>query len=124
MAARFRDICVGAQLEIDASSLLPGRRGMFYYVVTDMWFDPVRGQHRASGGEMVAIQRLNERGERAGRKLTHTKRGLAANGYRYAAIDYKDLCDKRLAAHAAGDVVGIGHAHVLRRRPKCPRLWQ
>ena len=69
---------------------------------------------------MVGIQRIGGNGEPVGRKRAHTRRGLASNGYRYATIDYPTWRQQTNEAIRKGNVVGIGRAHVIRRRPKVP----
>lgn len=90
----------------------------WYYIVTDLWFDPVKGDEKPRLGEMVAIQRLGQKGEPIGRKIGHSKTGLASNAYRYADMDYVKFCNDRLAAIEEGRVVGIGMGQIIRRRPK------
>lgn len=128
---RFENIKVGDQLMREYVS--QGWRGgkddpkqppvklssqTWYYIVTDLWFDPVKGHEKPRLGEMVAIQRINQRGEPSNRKIGHSKSGLASQSYRYANIDYVQFCKDRLAALEEGKVVGIGLGQVIRRRPK------
>lgn len=93
---------------------------MRYAVVTDRWFDPVRGFHDRARGDMVAIRWLDQRGEPVGSKWGHTVRGLASQGWRYASMDYQGMAKARLDAMRDGVVVGIGKARVIRARPKVP----
>jgi hypothetical protein len=92
---------------------------VWYYIVTDLWFDPVAGQDDPIAGEMVAISHINEAGIWR-RKQPHTKRGLASQGFHYADVDYIALCKARVAAGKEGAVVGIGYGNVIRRRPRLP----
>lgn len=93
------------------------RQAVWYYIVTDLWFDPVAGQENRVAGEMVAITRINENGTVAPRKESHTKRGLASQGFHYADLDIIALAEQR---RAAGNVVGIGFAKAIQQRPKLP----
>lgn len=90
-----------------------------YAVVTDLWFDPAKGQHEYERGEMVAIRWVLD-GKVVGSKWPHTIRGLATNGYVYADCD--PIANHELKVQAAKDgvLVGIGHAQAIRRRPKLP----
>lgn len=121
MARRFEGIRVGDQL------LQRGSVGAFnrlypdiYWIVTDLWFDPVRGQHKRANGEMVAVQQIGPDGKGRGRKTPHTIRGLAANGFERATMDYADFCAQREAARQEGTVVNIRFGAVIRKRPKLP----
>lgn len=91
----------------------------YYAVVTDLWFDPVRGEHEHQKGEMVAIQMILN-GRPAGSKRGHTIRGLASNGWHYADRDPVAEHEAMVAAAASGQLVGIGHAQQIRRRLKLP----
>jgi hypothetical protein len=120
-ALRFAGLKVGDQLQRAwASALNPGQV-VVYYVVTDLWFDPVAGQYDDTAGRMVAIQRICPReGEPYMRKEAHTLRGLASQGFGYCPIDYMAHVKAANAAAALGQIVGIGHGHVIRRRPRTP----
>lgn len=78
-----------------------------YYVVTDTWFDPVKGQRDPGAGEMVAVQRIGPTGELTGSKWPHSKRGLASQGYEYLGFDYMAQRKATTAGEAAGVVVSI-----------------
>jgi hypothetical protein len=120
-AVRFADVKVGDQLARTWPNYMNHGDGVvvWHYVVTDLWFDPVAGQRDETAGRMVAIQRIDWRtGNLVDRKEGHTLRGLASQGFRYAGLDYMSQVKAVLAAKAAGDVVGIGMGHVIRRRPK------
>jgi hypothetical protein len=120
-AVRFAEIKVGDQLVRSWPANLASGMTHWYYVVTDLWFDPVAGQDDDTAGRMVAVQHIDWRtGEPWHRKQPHTLRGLASQGFRYAGLDYMAHMKATLAAKAAGDVVGIGMGHVIRRRPKVP----
>lgn len=122
-AVRFADIKVGDQLKRpEAAYLIAGDRTLVrYYVVTDLWFDPVAGQDDPIAGQMVAIRRIDPRtGEPIQRKQPHTRRGLAMQGFHYAGIDYMAMAAARRSAMQEGSVVGIGLAHMIRARPKYP----
>ena len=95
-------------------------QAIWYYIVTDLWFDPVAGQDNHVAGEMVAIARIKPDGGIHSHKEPHTKRGLASQGFHYADRDY--LADRKtvLAAVEEGKVVGIGRGQIIRRRPKLP----
>lgn len=89
---RFKDVKIGDQLAhvtpTRFSLTSPSKRLIIdpsivtYVVVTDRWFDPVAGQHNASKGDMVAVQRLGRDGKPEGSKRAHTVRGLASQGYK------------------------------------------
>ena len=86
-----------------------------YYLVTDFWFDPVKGQHKAASGEFVAIQRICHRtGELIGSKRAHTRRGLASNSYSMADRDFMEYVKARNQAYTDGKVVGIGQGRKRR----------
>lgn len=118
---RFSELTVGDQLELKNHSLDQlaeqiGRRGpRTFYVVTDLWFDPVKGQDGEYRGQMVGYQRLNDHGEPVGRKQSTSRHGLAAQGFHKAELDFIAQCKARAEA---SNVVGIGFGRVLRRRPK------
>jgi len=122
-ALRFAELAVGDQLMHEHSGFAIGTnrvRQVFYYVVTDLWFDPVRGQRDPVAGEMVAIRMLNRNtGEPHGGKHAHTRRGLASQGFQKSDIDFAALAEARRAAMAEGSVVvGIALGRVIRQRPK------
>jgi hypothetical protein len=111
-AIRFAELKVGDQIKrIWRTNGF--REHESHYVVTDRWFDPVSGQRDAVGGEMVAVRRINERGDVVGRKMRHTLRGLASQGFNYAG-DFIGFCKTRLGALEDGKVIGIG----MRNSPK------
>jgi hypothetical protein len=75
----------------------------------------------AGDSRRSAIQRICPReGEPYMRKEAHTLRGLASQGFGYCPIDYMAHVKAANAAKALGQIVGIGHGHVIRRRPKTP----
>lgn len=120
-ALRFAEIAVGDQVMRTWPSLLDHGISVWYYVVTDLWFDPVAGQSDETAGRMVAIQRLDTRtGEPNYRKEPHTIRGLASQGFRCADIDYSAHVRAARQAAVDGKVIGIGRGEVIRRRPKLP----
>lgn len=120
-ALRFAEIKVGDQLMRKWDSHLNNGVVVWYYQVSDLWFDPVAGQDDPTAGSMVAIQLISHRtGEVNGRKNAHTLRGLASQGFRYADIDYIAHAAARNAALVTGEVVSIGRGHVIRARPKVP----
>lgn len=81
-----------------------------YYLITDVWFDPCKGQHSTPKGEMVAIQQIGSRtGDLTGNKCAHTRRGLASNGYQPADRDFMKFVKDRLEAYHEGKVIGIGN---------------
>jgi hypothetical protein len=118
-ALRFAEIKVGDQLVLGPSAGW-WRQIPWYYVVTDLWFDPVRGQDDETAGRMVAIARIGPTGEIQGHKTPHTLRGLASNGYRYADKDAIAIGRAFAAGVASGEVIGIGYGQTVRRRPKIP----
>ena len=92
-----------------------------YWLVTDTWFDPVKGQDNPQKGDMVAVQQISRNtGEVRYQKVAHTIRGLASNGYSWADRDWIEFYKSRLAAYHEGKVVGIGQAKKIRARPKIP----
>jgi hypothetical protein len=120
-ALRFAGVKAGDQLARRWPISMNARVAVWHYLVTDLWFDPVAGQRDETAGRMVAIQRIDWRtGEPVDRKEAHTLRGLAMQGFRYAGLDYMAKVKATIEAKAAGEVVGIGMGHVIRRRPKVP----
>lgn len=91
-----------------------------YWIVTDRWTDPVAGQHNASKGDMVAVQRIDHAGKPISRKWAHTVRGLASQQYKPADRDWIEFCASRSEEMATGAIVGIGRGATLRQRPKMP----
>lgn len=119
-AVRFAEIKAGDQLMRELG-VWDARMHVWYYIVTDLWFDPVAGQDDETAGRMVAIRSICPRtGEPRHRKEPHTLRGLASQGFRYADIDFPAHVQAVKEAMADGEVVGIGKGHVIRRRPKVP----
>ena len=120
-ALRFAEIKVGDQLMRRWQTHAGAGSVVWYYIVTDLWFDPVAGQRDDTAGRMVAIRSIDPRtGEPRDRKEPHTLRGLASQGFQYADVDYAAHAKASQEARQTGDVVGIGHAHTIRRRPKVP----
>lgn len=121
---RFSDIAVGDQLEERHWSRERLRQQLkrdappTFYIVTDLWFDPVRGQANEWSGQMVGYQRLGSNGEPIGKKLGNSRHGLASLGFHKAEIDYVGQRRATVAAVADVNVVGIGFGRVIRRRPK------
>lgn len=97
-------------------------KNVWYYLVTDLWFDPVAGQDVEVAGRMVAIVRIDDDGHPHNRKEQHTLRGLASEGFHYADRDFIAFCRERTEAMTNGAVVGIGVGNAIRRRPKLPGL--
>ena len=119
-AVRFAELKVGDQV-MRQWKTYNDRVDVWYYVVTDMWFDPVAGQRDETAGRMVAIMSLDPcSGEARGSKEPHTLRGLASQGFAYSDIDFPALVVTRNEARADGKVVGIGIGNVIRQRPKVP----
>lgn len=115
---RFANINVGDQIMLKPNK--SWYRGIpTYFLVTDLWFDPVAGQDDPVKGQMVGFAQIKPDGELAG-KCSTPIRGLASQQYEYADIDYVALCKQRLVAMDAKTVVGIGHGRVIRQRPKLP----
>jgi len=131
-AVRFADIKVGDQLMKTYTTKGSGGRddphghsrelhqATWYYIVTDLWFDPVAGQENHVAGEMVAISLIRSDGKIRSRKEPHTKRGLASQAFHYADRDYITDCKTVVTAVKQGKIVGIGMGQVIRRRPKLP----
>jgi len=118
-ALRFAEIKVGDQLVLKPSKSWH-RKIPQYFVVTDLWFDPVAGQRDEVSGHMVAIRVIRHDGEVHGSKRPHTRRGLASQQYHYAGIDYIAQCKALVASIDNGVVVGIGRGKLIRGRPKMP----
>jgi hypothetical protein len=121
-ALRFAGLKVGDQLK---STWFEGTasigRSEHYWVVTDLWFDPVKGEKHEVAGQMVAIRHLDPRtGEPIFGKQAHTLRGLASQGFHYADVDFPALVRARNEGVRQGAVIGIGMGNVIRRRPKIP----
>ena len=118
-ARRFAAIRVGDQLQ-RAHKTYDDKVAVWYYVVSDLWFDPVAGQDDDTAGRMVAIQMIDPpTGNPMSKKDGHTVRGLASQGFQYATLDFMTHAKVVTAAKADGTVVvGIGLGHVIRRRPK------
>jgi len=119
-ALRFADLKVGDQLlKVYSDPIDTEQKRTWYYLVTDLWFDPVAGQEDETAGRMVGIAHIDPRtGEPRSRKEATTLRGLASQGYRYSDLDFMTLRKTTIAAAIEGKVVGIGRGHVIRRRPK------
>lgn len=115
-ALRFAGLIIGDQLMEKARGDW-GRKFPTFWLVTDLWFDPVAGQRDGTAGRMVAVIRIDQHGELVGEKYRHTLRGLASQGFHYAKHDRIAECKARLAAMKDGSVVGIG---LGRARPKLP----
>lgn len=114
MARRFEAIAVGDQLMNSAWRAAP------YFIVTDVWFDPVRGFKKRESGEMVAVRAIGSDGQLKGPKLGHTIRGLAAQGFVQADIDYISIAAARHQGIADGVVVPI-----RKPRPLLPtKIWK
>jgi hypothetical protein len=119
-AVRFAEIKVGDQL-MRKWTAYDARIDVWYYVVTDLWFDPVAGQKDETAGRMVAIRSIDpQTGEPRLRKEPHTIRGLASQGFMYSDIDFPNIVQATIHGLAEGKVIGIGQGHVIRRRPKVP----
>jgi hypothetical protein len=120
-ALRFAEIKVGDQLMFKWPDHLNAGVVVWYYLVTDLWFDPVAGQEDETAGRMVGIQHIDWRsGEADGRKQPHTLRGLASQGFHYADIDFMAQLKAANQGMAEGKVIRIGQGHLIRRRPKVP----
>lgn len=83
-ALRFADVKVGDQImhAVESKRIVNGvevpyMRGVHYYVVTDLWDDPVEGQSDPLKGKMVGYAQIDDRGEVSNRKSKTTIRGLA-----------------------------------------------
>ena len=118
-ALRFAELKVGDQLMQKPADNWH-RKIPAYFVVTDMWSDPVAGQRDPVAGQMAAIVRINETGEPHGSKSGYPIRGLASQQFHYADIDYIEHAKSREAAKTSGAVIGIGAGRAIRARPKMP----
>jgi hypothetical protein len=96
------------------------RKIPMYFIVTDLWFDPVAGQEDPIKGQMVGFQQLGPDGEPRGTKSATPIRGLASQQYEYADMDYIAMCKHRSTALDTGKVVGLGYGRTIRQRPKLP----
>ena len=125
-ALRFADIKVGDQLMQTYTSRWKrggkkeSSQSVSYYIVTDLWFDPVKGQKNHVAGEMVAIVQIQSDGSLWHHKEPHTKRGLASQRFHYADRDYIAERCALVEAVKDGSVIGIGKGRVIRQRPKIP----
>lgn len=121
---RFSEIAVGDQLEERSWTRKYYREALkrdtppTFYVVTDLWFDPVKGQHNEWSGQMVGYRRIGADGEPLGEKRANSRHGLASIGFHKAEIDYIGQRRATIEAAENGNVVGIGFGKVIRRRPK------
>ena len=114
-AVRFANVKVGDQLMKIWKDIVRGGPVTWYYVVTDLWFDPVKGQDSPVAGEMVGLRQIKPSGDLYQRKEPHTKRGLASQGFHYADRDFVAFAKQRMEAE---NIVGIGFGKVIRQRPK------
>lgn len=119
-ALRFAELKVGDQLRRDWDNVLVTGRARWYYLVTDLWFDPVAGQDDEVAGQMVGIAHIDPRTGEACRKQSHTLRGLASQGFHYAELDFIAHIKAAIVGIAEGKVVGIGRGLVIRKHPKLP----
>lgn len=118
-ALRFAEIKVGDQLMRKPTE--SWWRGIaMYFVVSDIWFDPVAGQDDPIRGQMIGVQQLDENGEPRKHKSAYPVRGLASQQFHYADMDYIAHCKARASAKVDGAVVSIQMGDVIRRRPKIP----
>lgn len=99
---------------------VPYTKSLHYFIVTDMWFDPVRGQSDPVAGQMVGFAAINQRGEVSKRKSSMPIRGFASQRFEFADRDHIAWCKARLTEIENGKVVGIGHGRTIRKRPKIP----
>lgn len=104
-ALRFADVKVGDQIMLTPRSW-HYRKFKIYYVVTDLWFDPVAGQNDPLKGAMVGYAQIRGDGELT-RKSATTLRGLASQGFEYADMDYIAMCKARLPALKDGTIVAF-----------------
>lgn len=84
-----------------------------YFVVTDRWFDPVKGQEDPIKGEMVGLARISASGALSAKEAT-TVRGLASQQFDYADQDFLSMAKTRSEQLKSGGVIGIGQ--VKRKR--------
>lgn len=106
-ALRFAEVKVGDQVMLEPNGHWY-RKIPQYFIVTDLWFDPVAGEENETAGRMVAYRAIGEDGEPCGRKRGTTLRGLASQQFQYADIDYIAHCKARAEVMGKGKVVGIG----------------
>lgn len=123
---RFSNLAVNDQLECPdpmyRGSASTRKAPSLFYLVTDLWFDPVKGQANDFSGQMAAVLRIGSDGNPIGKKLGYSRHALATQGFHPAAIDYIGLCRLRSEGASTGDVVGIGEARRIRQRPRLPIL--
>jgi hypothetical protein len=106
-ALKFGNVAVGDQLMVTShDAWRNGRPHTVYYIVTDLWFDPVKGQEDAVAGQMVGYSQIANNGVLTHKSAT-TVRGLASQQFQVADIDYLGMCLARAEAYKDGLVVGI-----------------
>lgn len=105
-AIRFAKIAVGDQIMKTTKNHDPYPRTTLYYVVTDLWFDPVLGQVDNTAGQMVGYSRVLENGDIQSYKIKTTRRGLASQRFQPSDIDYITL---RNAMCESDNVIGINY---------------
>jgi len=118
---RFANIKVGDQLVLKPKANwylgLP-----IHSIVTDLWDDPVDGQHDPIKGKFVGLRQIDGDGELRHRKSKIKLRGLASQGYEYAEIDFIAQRKAAVAGVQDGSVIGIGAGERIRKRPKIAGL--
>ena len=115
-ALKFADIKVGDQIMLKPNNAWY-RKIPLYYVVTDIWFDPVAGQNDQLKGQMIGYAQISSDGSLT-KKSSTPIRGLASQQFDYADIDYLSIANARNNALRDGKIVGIGYAKTIRARPK------
>ena len=85
-ALKFGNVQVGDQLvraHSRPASISPRYNMPVHYLVTDRWFDPVKGEDDPIKGQMVGLAQIDERGV-PGTRSARTVRGLGRQTYEYA----------------------------------------
>lgn len=90
--------------EIEVGDQFVERSSGTAVVVTDLWFDPVRGQKRPAGGMMAAVQAIGPDGVPRAYKRAYTRGQLAAD---FDRADRNIMSARRAAAAASARDAGI-----------------
>ncbi len=99
--------------EIEVGDQLVERSSGTAVVVTDLWFDPVRGQKRPAGGMMAAVQVIGPDGVPRAYKRAYTRGQLAAD---FDRADRDIMAARRAAAASARDAgIASSVAELLER---------
>lgn len=97
-AGRFSNVAVGDQIMRSNEYNTVARKHFSYYIVTDLWFDPVLGQYDPVKGQMIGYSKIDPTGTVCERKTSTTVRGLASQRFQYADVDFISLCQAKASA--------------------------